>query len=173
MNIVEMLRDAQEDINKFNYDQNETIFKNLLSHGYTKISAIYKKMDADYGDTLFTVVQDILIWLMFSDGQLIQGEYDAYLLFCDYADYKPLSVEKCVERSKKLTVDYLISLIKHIAAARKHIPEDDYEAFVKSLCHMVLFGDQEIDHEEYELLACFLTSDDDYCPSWDEFQKEI
>ena len=168
-----MLRDAKEDTRKFSYYQNETIFKNLLSHGYTKINEIYQKLDPEYGDTLFMVVQDILIWLMFSDGQLIQGEYDGYLRFCDYADFEPLSVEKCVERSKKLDVDYLISLIKHIAAARSHIPEDDYEAFVKSLCHMILFGDQEIDEEEYELLSCFFTSDDDYCPEWNEFQKEI
>lgn len=172
MNIVEILREAWKDRNKYNYPKQEEIFKNLISHGYNKINKIYRKKDPEYGDTLFIVIQDILIWIIFSDQEFIQAEYDAYLKFADYANFEPLSVQKCIDRKKQLDVDYVISLINHIVAARKHIPENDYESFVKSLCLISMFGDSEIDKEEYELISCFFTSEGDYSPSWEDFLKE-
>ena len=172
MNIVEILKEADHDRKKLSHEKNEMIFKNLLSHGYKRMEEVYKKTDPSYGDTLFMAVQDLLIWIMFADNQLIQGEYDAYEEFCSWAKYEALSVKSVIERKNELTIDYLISVIKHIVQTRKHIPDDDYESFVKALCYMALFGDKDLDQEEYVLISCFFNEDVDYCPSWEDYLKE-
>lgn len=173
MNIIEMMNEAWEDRKTYSHEQNEISFKNLLSHGYVEMDKYYHSINKDYGDTLFLLIQDLLIWFILTDKEFLQGEYDAYAKYCEWADFEPLTSQQCVERYKKLDLEYIIKVVKHISATRGHIPEDDYAAFVTSLCFLSLFGDKEVDKEEYALISCFFTNEDDYCPTWEKFRKEF
>lgn len=173
MNVIEMMNKAWEERQKYTHEKNETIFVRLLAKGYQKISKYYSSIQPDYGDTLFILVQDLLIWFIMSDSDFLQGEYDAYVNYCEWADYQPLTTEQCLERYKKLTVDHVVDIVNHISKTRGQIPEEDYQSFVASFCYMSLFGDRDVDKEEYSIISCFFTSDDDYCPNWEKFKKEF
>ena len=173
MNVIELMNEAWDDRNRYTHEQNEISFKNLLSHGYTQMDKFYHRNDPDYGDKLFHLIQDLLIWFIMSDKEFLQGEYDAYAKYCEWADFEALTPKQCLERYKKLDIDYIIQIVKHISTSRDYIPEEDYEAFVTSFCFLSLFGDKEVDKEEYAIIASFFTSDEDYCPSWEQFKKEF
>ena len=168
-----MMREAYDDYQSSTREKNDEIFKNLISHGYVKIKKLYQKVDKDYGDTFFNVTQDLVIWLMFADGQYSQMEYDAYYQFCEYAGFKPLSVTECSKRKKELGIDYIMSLVQHIVMTRHRIPDDDYESYVKSLCFLAVLGYKDLVKDEYTLISYFFNEETDYCPSWEQFNQEF
>lgn len=173
MNMITLMNEAWDDCNLYTHEQNEVSFKNLLSHGFAEMDRFYHKANPDYGGRLFVLVQDLIIWFILADRELLRGEYDAYVKYCEWADIKPLSAKQIVERHEELDIEYIRKTVKHLSEARDYIPEDDYEAFVTSLCFLSLFGDKEVDKEEYGIIANFFNKAHDYCPSWEKFKKEF
>ena len=172
MNVIELMNEAWEDRCNLSHEQNEISFKNLLSHGYVAMEKAYNSTVKDYGDTLFYCIQRILVWLMLADGDFLQGEYDAYLKYCKWANFQPLTVDDCYALFNRMTRDDIMSCINHVTATRGHIDESDYRAFVRSLCFMSLFGDKELDKGEYTLISFFFNRSSDYSPDWETFKRE-
>ena len=45
-------------------------------------------------DLIFYPFQEIFVFIMLSDDDFLQGEYDAYCKYCGFAGFKPLSSYK-------------------------------------------------------------------------------
>ena len=110
---------------------------------------------------------------MKSDGDFLQGEYDAYCAFCKYAGIEQLSVNDVNSLYDRLTVDKVASNINAISSCRNQIDDNKYEAMVLAFCFLSLLGDTSFDENEYYIIRCFFLDDYDYCPSdWETFKRE-
>lgn len=169
MNLTNLLNVAWNARCNNSHEEAETQFKNLLSHGFVDMEKVLRQAFSNYDDDLFYMVQRILAHLIVSDGEYLQGEYDAYLKYCKWAGFKPLSVPELEKLGKAVNFDEFKKYAEIISATRQYIDEDHYECFVLSLCYMSLFGDKKIDENEYKLITWFLDKDKDQWLNWKDY----
>ena len=140
--------------------------KNLLSHAYVECGRLIGR------EKVFVAFQRILVFLMLCDDDFLQGEYDCYKTFCDYAKYEALTVSDCRSLYNRLSVDDLTDEIATLVKLRDSIDPENYEAMVQGFCYFCLSGDKAMDENEYYILRCFFQGND-YAPSsWDQFKRE-
>ena len=140
--------------------------KNLLSHAYVECGRIIGR------EKVFVAFQRILVFLMLCDDDFLQGEYDCYKTFCDYAKYEALTVSDCRSLYNRLSVDDLTDEIATLVKLRDSIDPENYEAMVQGFCYFCLSGDKAMDENEYYILRCFFQNCD-YAPSsWEQFKRE-
>ena len=127
----------------------------------------------EYKDDVFYLFQRLIIWHTMSDGDFLQGEYDAYCKYCDWARIQPLTVADCKNLASRLTVDEIVNDLQLVCGLRDSINPENFTALVQGFCYMSLLGDKQLDENEYYLLKCFFKKGYDYCPdTWDQFKKE-
>ena len=127
----------------------------------------------EYKDEVFYIFQRLFIYFNFSDGDFLQGEYDAYVKYCGWAHFQPLSVADCRELSERLTAEEIIEDIKLINGLRDAIDPENFSSLVLGFCYMSLLGDKSFDENEYYILRCFFQDGYDYCPAdWETFKRE-
>ena len=177
MNLIHLMNYAWERRVEDGLETLQKHFTNLISHAYAKMSDIcrreYEIQGREYNDFVFYVFQDLLVYIMKTDGDLLNGEYDAYKSFCNYAYVVPLSVNDVNALYQRKTVDDLVKRINYIKSFRREIDDNQYEAMILSFCYFCLLGDRAFDENEYYILRCFFDEDYDYCPKdWNTFKKE-
>lgn len=177
INMIDLCNLAWDRRTKKSHEEYEDIIKNLLSHAYATLTEEYsnycranrKKDD----DAIFCVFQMIFIFIMLSDGDFLQGEYDAYVKFCHMAGFKELSVSECRAIYENNSIDELSESIKAILNLRPLLDSSEYEALVQGFCYLALAGDKSMDENEYYILRCFFEEGFDIAPdSWQEFKKQ-
>ena len=119
------------------------------------------------------MVQKLLACLIMADGDHLQGEYDAYVKYCNWAGFRSLSASDLRELDRRTSMDELKGIVGVIKTVRPYIDESNYECFVKSLCYMSLFGDKKVDENEYYIIAALCDPSRDYVPSWEQFKREF
>lgn len=177
INMIDLCNLAWDRRTKLALSEYYTKTKNLLSHAYVE----YKNMFIDfcrnkgqaYEDQVFYIFQHILVFLMMCDDDFLQGEYDCYKTFCEYANFEPLTVDSVRPLYNRLTVDDLSKDISILRDLRGYLNDpDNYEAMVQGFCYFCLSGDKAMDENEYYILRCFFESGD-YCPdTWEQFKRE-
>lgn len=148
---------------------------NLLSHAYVDMNGIYyehcRRENRPTTNINFRVFETIMIALMKCDGDFLQGEYDAYIKFCNYCGYQYKSANEI--RSMNVDFNQVVSCIKLIISYRREISYDHYEALILAFCYLSLLGDKSFDENEYYIIRCFFEEELDYCPSdWQTFKRE-
>ncbi len=172
MNLITMMNRAWDDRQSLSPDRLEEIVKNLLSHAHVNYDRVLRA-NGYPEDKAFYVFQDILVFIALSDGDFLQGEYDAYVKYCNWAGIQPLSVDDCRALYKRTTTDRVADDISLLKSYRYHIDEDKYTALVYACCLLSLLGDKQFDENEYYIIRCFFDSSVDYCPStWEQFKIE-
>ena len=172
MDIVNLMNEAWDNRLKYSHEECEERFKNLLSHAFVSMEEIFSRRIPDYDEDVFYSVQKIIAALALADGEFLQGEYDAYLKFCDWANFEPLSVSEFQNLGNDVTGEEVLGEIEALASIRSEINEDDYYCFVLGLGIFALLGDREIDEIEYYIIANFFTYDTDYAPDWEQFKRD-
>ena len=158
-------------------EQYEEYVKNLVSHSYVEYERMYRTYCAEQGtkyeDEIFYVYQHIFVFLMKCDGEFLQGEYDAYCKYCNWANIKPLTVDSVNKLYARLTTDDLLRDINLLVGLRSSIEAKNYESLVQGFCYFSLLGDKSFDENEYYIIKCFFEEGYDYVPStWERFKKE-
>ena len=177
MNLINMMNTAWERKNEVSAEEYEVKVKNLLSHAFVEIERMYvdfcKEKGYEYKDEVFYVFQRLIVYFTFSDGDFLQGEYDAYVKYCDWAHIQPLSVADCKALNERLTSETIINDIKLINGLRDSIDPENFTALVQGFCYMSLLGDKSFDENEYYIIRCFFDRGYDYCPEdWETFKRE-
>ena len=113
MNLIDLMNYAWDDKKKTNAKDYALKFRNLISHAYTDILTRNKQLNYDC-ERPFYVIQEICVFLIKCDGDFLQGEYDAYRYFCNYAGIDPLSVKDVTALRERKTLDNLINDIDYI-----------------------------------------------------------
>ncbi|MBQ8433818.1 MAG: hypothetical protein IJX23_03315 [Clostridia bacterium] len=166
INMIDLCNLAWDRKSKLAPSEYYTKTKNLLSHAYVECGRIIGR------EKVFVAFQRVLVFLMLCDDDFLQGEYDCYKTFCDYANYEALSVSDCRSLYNRLSVDDLTEEISTLVSLRDSIDPDNYEAMVQGFCYFCLSGDKAMDENEYYILRCFFQNCD-YAPSsWDQFKRE-
>ena len=172
MNLIALMNYAWDQRKYVNYEQYATQSTNLISHAYVEI----RSKAISYGhdeDKVFYALQDVYAFIINCDGDVLQGEYDAYVNFCRYAGIKALSVSDIKSLYARKTVNDLSASISYINSFRSYVDDSKFEALVLSFCYLALLGDKTMDENEYYILRCFFDKDYDYCPSdWATFKRE-
>ncbi len=177
INMIDLMNVAWKRRQEFSHEEYEVRVKNLLSHSFVEYEKLFKNYCAnkgqEYKEEIFIIYQHIFVFMMLSDGDFLQGEYDAYCKYCSWAGFQPLSVADTRALYNRLTVDDLVSDISVLVKLRDLIDPENYEAMVQGFCYLTLLGDKEMDENEYYILRCFFESGYDYAPStWDQFKRE-
>lgn len=177
INMIELMNKAWNRRQEVSHDEYEVKIKNLISHSFVEYEKIFKdycsRNGKSYNEEVFIIYQHIFVFLMLSDGDFLQGEYDAYCKYCNWAGFQPLSVADSRALYNRLSVDDLVDDIKVLIDLREGIDPENYEAMVQGFCYLALAGDKEMDENEYYILRCFFESGYDYAPStWEQFKKE-
>lgn len=174
LNLISLMNYAYEEKRKLNTETYVTHCVNLLSHTYSELYKLISSEDPSFKDSdLFIVIQHIFVFIMKCDNDFLQGEYDAYCKFCNYAKFKPLKVEEVNNLYNRLDTKQVASDILKIKTHREQIDGSKYEAFILSLCYLSLLGDTSFDENEYYIIRCFFEKGYDYCPSdWETFKRE-
>lgn len=166
INMIELCNLAWDRKSKLAPSEYYVKTKNLLSHAYVECGRILGR------EKVFVAFQRILVFLMLCDEDFLQGEYDCYKTFCDYAKYEALTVSECRSLYNRLSVDDLTDEIATLVKLRDSIDPENYEAMVQGFCYFCLSGDKAMDENEYYILRCFFQGND-YAPSsWDQFKRE-
>ncbi len=171
MNLTQLFNEAWQARCSNSHEGAEVEFKNLLSHGFVAMERELRKVIPNYDENLFYMVQRILARLIVIDGEYLQGEYDAYVKYCDWANFEALSVARLKELGSSVSFDTFKDYANLILATRPLIGEQNYRCFVLSLCYMSLFGDKKIDEAEYKMITWFLDPKKDEWLSWDDYYK--
>ncbi len=177
MNLVNMMNIAWQRRQEYGHEEYEVRVKNLISHAFVEYERIYtdycKEKGYTYKDEVFYIFQRLILYFQFTDGDFLQGEYDAYVKYCNWANIQPLTVADCRNLYNRLSTDDLINDIKLVNNLRDAINPENFEAMVQGFCYMALLGDKQLDENEYYILRCFFADGYDYCPStWEQFKKE-
>lgn len=177
MSIIAMMNFAWEQRQQYLHEEMEEKFKNLISHAFVEYEDAYKAYCAsegiDYNERIFVAFQHIIVFLTFSDGQFLQGEYDAYVKYCNWARIKPLTAEDCKSLFERLPVEDVATDIQLLTCTREFIDPDNYFSMVMGLCYFTLFGDKSFDENEFYIIKMFFEQGYDYCPStWEQFKAE-
>ncbi|MBE7088648.1 MAG: hypothetical protein E7370_03945 [Clostridiales bacterium] len=159
------------------HDEYEEKIKNLLSHSFVEYERLFKaycdEKGTEYEDEIFYIYQHIFVYIMLSDGDFLQGEYDAYCRYCKWAGIDALSVEDARALYNRLNNDEVANDIALLTNLRGSIDPENYEAMVKGFCYLALAGDKEMDENEYYILRCFFEDGYDYAPkTWEQFKRE-
>ena len=166
INMIELCNLAWDRKSKLAPSEYYVKTKNLLSHAYVECGRILGR------EKVFVAFQRILVFLMLCDDDFLQGEYDCYKTFCDYAKYEALTVSDCRSLYNRLSVDDLTDEIATLVKLRDSIDPENYEAMVQGFCYFCLSGDKAMDENEYYILRSFFEACD-YAPStWDQFKRE-
>ena len=173
MNLVNLFNDAWRARSNYSHEETEVMFKNLLSHGFVDMEKVLSRAIDNYDENLFYMVQKLLACLIMADGDHLQGEYDAYVKYCNWAGFRSLSAGDLRELDRRTSMDELKGIVGLLKTVRDYIDEDNYVCFVKSLCYMSLFGDKQVDENEYYLIAALCDPNKDYVPSWAQFKREF
>lgn len=177
INMINLCNLAWDRRTKKTHEEYEDIIKNLLSHAYATLTEEYSNYckSKNYNDdgAIFKLFQMIFIFIILSDGDFLQGEYDAYVKFCHMAGFKELSVSECKYVYEKHSTDDLANSIRAILDLRPLLDSGDYEALVQGFCYLALAGDKSMDENEYYILKCFFEEGFDEAPdSWQEFKRQ-
>lgn len=177
MNIITMMDMAWEKRQELAHEEMEEKFKNLISHAFVEYESAYKAYcqseNIEYNERIFVVFQHIIVFLSFSDGQFLQGEYDAYVKYCNWARINPLSVDDCRSLFNRLPVEDILADIELLTCTREFIDPDNYFAMVLGFCYFSLFGDKAFDENEFYIIRTFFEQGYDYCPAtWEQFKAE-
>jgi len=143
--------------------------RNLVSHAYVSI----QKLAPDNG-RVFIMFQHLFVFLIKADGEHLQGEYDAYCKFCEWAGYQPLKVEDVNSLYNRLSTNELVKDVNELKSYRDRIDGNEYQAMILGFCFLSLLGDKSFDENEYYVIRCFFDDDGyDYCPAtWEQFKRE-
>ena len=176
INMIELCNLAWDRKSKLAPSEYYVKTKNLLSHAYVEYKNLFvdycNRNGQEYKQNIFICFQHIMVFLMLCDDDFLQGEYDCYKIFCDYAKIEPLSVSDCRSLYNRLSVDDLIDDIAFLVKLRDNIDPENYEAMVQGFCYFALSGDKAMDENEYYILRSFFESCD-YAPStWEQFKRE-
>ena len=177
MNMINLMNYAWEQRGKVDAATFQDQSRNLLSHAYADLTNMYndycRRQNVKNEDLIFYTFQEIFVFIMLSDDDFLQGEYDAYCKFCKYAGIEPLSVSDCRALYQRTSVEKLSQNIAFLQELRDTIEPDKYEAMVLGFCYLCLHGDKAMDENEYYILRCFFEAGYDYAPStWEQFKKE-
>lgn len=177
MNMITHMNRAWEQKQKLDLNTYEEYCKNLVTHAYVELEKMYKgfckEKNIEYKNEIFIIFQHIFVCIIKCDGEFLQGEYDAYCKYCEWAGFNPLLVKEVNNLYEKLSVDTLSKDIGLIVALRKYIEDDNYESMVKGFCYLSLLGDNKFDENEYYIIRNFYDQEFDYVPKdWETFKKE-
>ncbi len=177
LNMIDLMNYAWEQRKEVSAETYQDQCRNLLSHAYADLSSMYSKYcdneNINNDDLIFYTFQEIFVFIMLSDEDFLQGEYDAYCKYCSFAGFQPLSVADCKALYARKTVEDLANDINFLNDLRDGINPDKYEAMVLAFCYLCLQGDKAMDENEYYILRCFFSAGFDYAPStWEQFKKE-
>lgn len=177
INMLDLMDVAWNRRQNVSNDEFEDKIKNLISHSFVEYERLFKvyceKENQKYEEEVFVIYQHIFVFMMLSDGDFLQGEYDAYCKYCQWAGFKPLSVSDTRELYQRLGVDVLANDISTLVELREFIDPENYEALVQGFCYLSLAGDREFDENEYYILRCFFERGFDYAPAtWTDFKNE-
>lgn len=177
MNMISLMNYAWDQRQKVDAATFQDQCRNLLSHAYADLTNMYNDYCARQGvkneDLIFYTFQEIFVFIMLSDDDFLQGEYDAYCKFCNYAGIQPLSVADCRSLYGRTSVERLGQDINFLSQLRETIEPSKYEAMVLAFCYLCLHGDKAMDENEYYILRCFFEQGVDYAPSsWQQFKDE-
>ena len=119
------------------------------------------------------MIQRIMVFLMMSDGDFLQGEYDTYVKYCNWCGIKPLSVADCKSLDSRLSANDIIQDIDLIKLFREDFNPENYQALIQGFCYLALTGDKALDENEYYIIRCFFEPGYDYVPAtWEQFKRE-
>ena len=177
MNLISMMNQAWQRKNEVSAEEFEIKVKNLISHAFVEIERMYvdfcKSKGYEYKDDVFYIFQRLIIYFIFTDGDFLQGEYDAYVKYCNWAKIEPLTVDDCKNLYNRLSTEDIVNDIKLINGIRDSIDPVNFTALVQGFCYMSLLGDKSFDENEYYILRCFFQDGYDYCPAdWETFKRE-
>ena len=177
MNMISLMNYAWDQRQKVSAEVYQDQCRNLLSHAYADLNALYqqycREQNVKNEEIIFISFQHVFVFMMLSDNDFLQGEYDAYCKYCRYAGFEPLSVADCRGLYARLTVEDLANDIKFITGLRDAVDPDKFEAMVLGFCYLTLQGDKEMDENEYYILRCYFEPNYDYAPSnWQQFKDE-
>lgn len=177
LNMITLMNTAWDRRCEKSHEEFEVIIKNLLSHSFVELERIYTDWCASkgrtYNDEVFYLYQRLIVCLMLTDGDFLQGEYDAYVKYCSWAGFKALSVAEVRNLYSRISSNELVADIQLITGMRDYFDPENYEALVKGFCFFSLAGDKEFDENEYYIIRCFFDSSYDYVPStWEQFKRE-
>ena len=128
--------------------------RNLVSHAYVSI----QKLAPDEG-RVFIMFQHLFVFLIKADGEHLQGEYDAYCKFCEWAGYQPLKVEEVNSLYNRLSTNELVKDVNELKSYRDRIDGNEYQAMILGFCFLSLLGDKSFDEDEYYVIRCFFDDD--------------
>lgn len=177
MNMISLMNYAWDQRQKVSAEVYQDQCRNLLSHAYADLNALYqqycREQNVKNEEIIFISFQHVFVFMMLSDNDFLQGEYDAYCKFCNYAGIQPLSVADCRSLYGRTSVERLGQDINFLSQLRETIEPSKYEAMVLAFCYLCLHGDKAMDENEYYILRCFFEQGVDYAPSsWQQFKDE-
>lgn len=177
MNLVNDMNEAWRVRNEVDHDKYEEYFKNLISYTFVRLEEIYmdycKNKGITYNGETFYAIQDIIVFIIGADDDILNGEYDAYVRYCNWAGVRALSVSELRSLISRLDQKTVVNDICLVDSIRENTDPEVYSKFVLGLCFLSLMGDKAFDENEYYLISSFYRSDYDYCPeTWEQFKKE-
>lgn len=172
MNLVQMMNYAWDKRQSNSAEELECYVRNLLSHAHVDYDRIFRA-NGYPEDKAFYAIQTVLIFISLSDNDFLQGEYDAYVKYCNWAGIKPLTVADCRAFYERNTTQRLVDDISLLKSYRYQLGDDLYDSMVTAFCLISLLGDKAFDENEYYIIRCFFDEGIDYCPSnWEQFKRE-
>lgn len=177
LNMIDLMNEAWEDRFQYTSDTYKDYCKNLFSHAFVTIDNGYaeycEKNNIKNEEYVFIMFQRIIISFMLTDGDFNQEEYDAYCTFCDYADFKPLTPQRCREIFNSMDNNDLAKFIRMLIDLREIVNPEDWRYMILGFCYLCLMGDKAMDENEYYILRCFFEKGFDYAPvDWAAFKRE-
>ena len=151
--------------------------KNLVSHSFNEFEKIFKekaeKAGFTYNEKCFIIFQHLYIFLIMADGKFMEEEYVAYTDFCDWARFKPLTVDDFKNVYQRFTLDDLANDIKELVALRDQITPENYFYFVSGLFYLVLVSKSNIHENEYNIIIQLFEKGYDVIPfTYAEFDRK-
>lgn len=151
--------------------------KNLVSHSFNEFERLFKAKAESagftYNEKCFVIYQHLYVFLIMADGKFVEEEYVAYKDFCDWARFKPLTVEDFKNVHQRFTLEDVDNDIKELVALRDQITPENYFYFVAGLFYLVLVSKSNIHENEYNILIKLFEKGYDNIPfTYAEFSRK-
>lgn len=177
LNMIDLVNEAWEYRYKYTSESYTNLCQKLLSSAYIKIDKDYDnyciKNNIKNEEIVFVIFQRVIISFMLTDGDFHQEEYDAYCNFCDCANIKPLTMQRCREIYNIMDVITIAQFVSKLIKSRETVDPNEWKKMILGFCCLCLMGDKAMDEDEYYILRCFFEDGFDYKPkSWENFKRE-
>ena len=178
MDLLSMVHNAYFCLRDKTQEEYENQVARLLDDGLYGIqrwcdTMAYQRGTSDDGRA-FRFLQNALVYFIYIDGTLCQGEYDVYCKWCRKAGKTPLSTTQTKSLRMSMTGEKGVDTLVYLYNLRDHMDSAMYHNMVYGIVMMLLLNSRRISQIAYQAICVLFDKDrDNYPKTYSDFLDEL